>query len=375
VIAEDSSRRPVIVDTNPASSFVCDYAAGVNRVLSLPPYLLIDNIGRNVELWRFPPDACDPSDRARYDDTAYSDPMASLLDVDIHAAFLRDGGRELLTVNHYGRVRAFAIPPPHVRMHATWACQLLGDMERVAISGDCFIGSSPRGEFTDDPAQPGLFLFEPIGAVDPPRDPPERLRYEQKLADWGVIGALAISSSSDRLAVAADTRLGVFDLAASSEGLQLRDCLWESTLGCVGQWLYFGAGGRLWAGGHRPLISGGGSEDGEACRGGGIHVFERDGGGSPWRVSLPEETAWGYGADPIVLSEGERDLFVLGRDASLTAIDMRTGQSRRLYGAIDQTDTASGSRGIGHAAARGRWIYAGFSRGGFRLLRYDTRPA
>ena len=29
------------------------------------------------------------------------------------------------------------------------------------------------------------------------------------------------------------------------------------------------------------------------------------------------------------------------------------------------------SLGIGHATLRDRWIYAGFSRGGFRLFRYD----
>ena len=43
--------QPAIVATDPSSSFVCDYVAGVNRVLSLPPYLLVDNIARNVELW------------------------------------------------------------------------------------------------------------------------------------------------------------------------------------------------------------------------------------------------------------------------------------------------------------------------------------
>ena len=41
-------RRPAVIETDPASSFVCDYVAGVNRVLSFPPYLLVDNIGRFV---------------------------------------------------------------------------------------------------------------------------------------------------------------------------------------------------------------------------------------------------------------------------------------------------------------------------------------
>jgi hypothetical protein len=92
--------QPTVIETDTSSSFVCDYASGVNRVLSLPPYLLVDNIGRNVEAWRFQPGDPEPSARALYDLTSYpDDPIASLLDVDLHAAFLRHDGHELLTVN------------------------------------------------------------------------------------------------------------------------------------------------------------------------------------------------------------------------------------------------------------------------------------
>ena len=144
--------RPTVVETDASSSFVCDYVAGVNRVLSLPPYLLVDNIGRNFEVWRFQSGDVEPAARARYDLTSYpGDPMASLLDVDLHAAFLRRDGRELLAVNHYGRVRGFELPAPAVHMRPAWELQLVGDTERVVMAGDCFIASSPRGEFTDDP--------------------------------------------------------------------------------------------------------------------------------------------------------------------------------------------------------------------------------
>ena len=60
-------RQPTVIDTDASSSFVCDYVAGVNRVLSLPPYLLVDNIGRNVELWRFQSGDREPAARALYD--------------------------------------------------------------------------------------------------------------------------------------------------------------------------------------------------------------------------------------------------------------------------------------------------------------------
>lgn len=370
--------RPAVIETDASSSFVCDYAAGVNRVLSLPSYLLVDNIGRNFEVWQFQSGHLKPAVRARYDLTSYpDDPMASLLDVDLHAAFLRRDGRELLAVNHYGRVRGFVLPASAVRMRPAWEVQLLGDTERIVMAGDCFIASSPRGEFTDDPSQPGVFLFEPIAAsLGPKSGETGRLHCDQALAGWGVITALAVSAAANRLAVAAGLRLGVFGLARSTAGLRLGDCLWEAPLRFHCQWLHFDEAERLWAGGYRPSSSAATNDDWDACRGGGIDAFAVESGAHHISVALPEETAWGYGADPIVLAAGCRELYVLGRDGSLHVIDVTTRASHRLYNALEALDGVTPpSLGIGHAALRDGWLYAGFSRGGFRLLLYAPRQA
>ncbi len=370
-------RRPVVIETDVASSFVCDYVAGINRVLSLPPCLLIDNIGRNVEVWQFQPGEREPAARMRYDLTAYpGDPMASLLDVDVHAAFLRHDSRQLLVVNHYGRVRAFEVPAPFAALRPAWELQLPGDTERIVMAGDCFATSSPRGEFTDDPAQPGVLLFEPIGAPEPAAGETTRLACDQVLADWGVISALTVSAAADRLAVGAGQRLGVFQLKCSSTGLRLGHCLWEATLRFHCQWLHIDGFGRLWTGGHRPSSSAAAGDEWDACLGGDVDVFAMDDGAPRFTVALPDMTSWGYGADPIVLTPDGGELYVLGRDASLHVIDVTTRASQELYAALEAPDgTASASLGIGHAALRDRWIYAGFSRGGFRLLRYETRRA
>jgi hypothetical protein len=361
-------RQPAVVATDPSSSFVCDYPAGVNRVLSLPPYLLIDNIGRNVELWHFQPGDLEPSARALFDLTSYpGDPIASLLDVDLHAAFVRGDGRELLTVNHYGCVRGFELPAPSGRLQPAWERHLRGDTERIVMAGSCFIASSPRGEFTDDRAQPGIFLFEPLGASPAP-GLSGRLNYDQALADWGVISALAVSAAADRLAVASARRLGVFALTCGRAGVRLGDCLWEAPLGFHGQWLHFDGTECLWAGGYRPVSS---ATAGEVdCRGGGIAVFALDGRVEVVTPALPEATAWGYGADPIVVAADCRHAYVLGRDGSLHVADPATGVWRQLYDALEAEDGGGPSLGIGHAAVRDGWLYAGFSRGGFRLLRY-----
>jgi hypothetical protein len=92
-------------------------------------------------------------------------------------------------------------------------------------------------------------------------------------------------------------------------------------------------------------------------------------------LSAADATSWGYGADPIVLAPGGREIYALGRDGSLSAIDVTSGVSRQVYAGTGEPGVATSSLGIGHAAMRDGWLYAGFSRGGFRLLRYDLRPA
>ena len=273
-------RQPAVIETDASSSFACDYVAGINRVLSLPPYLLVDNIGRNFEVWRFPPGDLEPAARARYDLTSYpDDPIASLLDVDLHAAFLCRDGRELLAVNHYGRVRRFDLPSPASHLRPTGELQLLGDTERVVMAADCCITSSPRGEFTDESSQPGIFLFEPIAAARAPAaGGPRRRVGDQALAGWGMTSALAVSAAANRLAVAAGSRVGVFRLACGRAGLRLGDCLWEAPLRAHCQWLHFDETGRLWAGGYRPSSSAAGGGDWDGCRGGGVDAFAVEGG-------------------------------------------------------------------------------------------------
>jgi len=365
-------RQPTVIATDTSSSFVCEYVAGVNRVLSLPPYLLVDNIGRNVEVWRFQAGAREPAARAIYDLTCYpDDPIASLLDVDLHAAFLRRDGHEMLTVNHYGRARRFELPAPAVHMRSTGELQLLGDTERVVMAGDCFVASSPRGEFTNDASQPGVFLFKPIPSSWDGSTSGEtrRLAGNQVLADWGVISALAVTEQANRLAVAAGLRLGVFDLTCSRAGLRLGECLWETTLSFHCQWLHFDGVEHLWTGGHRPSVD---TADWDACRGGGLSAFIVESGAPRFTSELPDATAWGYGADPLVLALDRRAVYVLGRDASLHVVDLTSRASRQLYAPLDAQDgVAAPSLGIGHAALRGNWLYAGFSRGGFRVLRYE----
>ena len=165
-------------------------------------------------------------------------------------------------------------------------------------------------------------------------------------------------------------------MARGTTGLRLGDCLWEASLRFHCQWLHFDEVQRLWTGGYRRVLV--------CCSKRRLGCLPRrrhrrlrgESGAQHVSVALPEETAWGYGADPIVLAADCRGLYVLGRDASLHVIDTTTCATHRLYNALDELDgVTTPSLGIGHAALHDGWLYAGFSRGGFRLLRYAPRQA
>ncbi len=170
-------------------------------------------------------------------------------------------------------------------------------------------------------------------------------------------------------------RLGVFGLTRSGGRLRLGPCRWASELATTCQWLQFDAAGGLRTGGHRPsrAVEAG---DWDACIGGRVESFAADDGTPHSAFELPEETAWGCGADPLVLSFDYREVYVLGRDASLHIVEVGTRAARRIYdGTGGQAGAAEPSLGIGHAAMCTDRIDAGFSRGGFRLRRYDVPQA
>jgi len=180
-----------------------------------------------------------------------------------------------------------------------------------------------------------------------------------------------VSAAANRLAVAAGQRLGVFELACRGAGVRVGECLWEAPLKFHCQWLHFDEADRLWAAGHQPSSSATAGADWDACRGGAVTAFAVDSGDQKVTAALPDATAWGYGSDPVVLAGG-RQLFVLGRDASLHVIDMTTCATHRPFPPWEPiAGVAQPSLGIGHMTLRDGWLYAGFSRGGFRLLRYS----
>jgi hypothetical protein len=247
--------------------------------------------------------------------------------------------------------------------------QLPGDTERLAFDGNCFITSSPRGAYTPDPARPGLFVSEPVPPflAEPATDVPHRLAGRWELSDWDVVTALALEAHTGMLAVAASARLALFDLDRDHDGTRLGRPRWETRLMQPARWIGFDRKGHLLVGSHE-----GRDDDGtgwNACTGGTLAVRTID-GSEVARASVPDEAAWGYGSDPIVLSEGGSIAYVVDRGAGLHAVDLATGVTRRLFDGV--ASPTKESLGIGHALRIGRHLYAGFSRGGYRVFRYEV---
>ncbi|MPZ16541.1 MAG: hypothetical protein GEV06_01305 [Luteitalea sp.] len=371
--------------TDDASTFTNTGGAGINRLVALDDLLLIDNIGRNFEIRRLTGEGHEPAftQIARYDVTIFpGEDIPSILDLDVHGASLSADGSLLLVCNHYGHVRCFEWPVPRTptggRLTSSVEVQLLGDTERVLFCDDCLIVSSPRGSYTLDPPTPGIVVSERVTSsrASARAVPPRRLTYVPALQDWGTVIGLAIDTRLQLLAVASGDRVGVFGLESTKDGLRVGRCLWKKTVAHSTQWLVIDSlRERLLSAGHDGTDSDPDGDDWNACRGGVLNMFSLR--GEVLSVTaLPDTTAWGYGSDPLVLSSDGTVVYAVDRTAGLHALDVATGRIEEVCGGLRMPDgQLMPSLGIGHCALVDRRLYAGFSRGGYRLFHYDTSAA
>jgi len=362
--------RRTVLTTNPASTFSNAGADGISRLVTVGDRLFVNNIARNYELVT-PVAGADGRLMLRRD--AYHDvtsfpgeDIPSQLDLDAHGVFLRPDGGALLIHDHHGRVRSFRHPsaPGPLQQTAQW--RLLGDTERVVMTGDCLITSSPRGQYSSDPPQPGIFIAETLPWTRP-SDPEAlpQLGYRQALADWDVVTALAVSADGGLLAVGSPGRLGMFVIHADGDALALGRCLWRAAVPFHSQWLQLLPDGNVLAGGYAldSADADGGSWD--ACRGGAVSAFDAS-GTLMLSVSAPADTAWGYAGNPLLSSPDGEMVYAIDRHGGLYALCMVSGSTGVVH-----SPAADPSLGIGHIAALGGRLYAAYTRGGFRLLAFD----
>lgn len=357
------------LSTNPASTFTNAGAQGISRLVAVGERLFINNIARNYELVTPVADAGGGlalQRDAHHDVTSFpGEDIPSQLDLDAHGVFLRPDRGALLVHDHHGRIRSFRHPPVPGPLQQMAQWRLLGDTERVVMAGDCLITSSPRGQYSSDAPASGIFIAEPLpwtSSADP--EAPPQLAHRQALADWGVVTALAVSGDGGLLAVGTAGRLGVFVLEAVDAAAALGRCIWQRDVPFHAQWLHLQPAGALFAGGYALDATDADGAAWDACRGGEVAAFDAAGRlvGS---VPAPDDTAWGYAGNPLVASPTASAVYAIDRGGGLHALDVRSGTRD-----VVAPPVTGDSLGIGHIALLNGRVYAGYTRGGFRLLAF-----
>ncbi|HEY9871219.1 MAG TPA: hypothetical protein V6D08_18810 [Candidatus Obscuribacterales bacterium] len=127
------------IRTHPDSSVCNSQPAGIGRLAAFGGQLVINNLGRNIELSAVAGQGLELnwlSDECAFPD----DDECSQFDLDMHAFLTGPDGGSLVAVNHYGRVRCFSAALSAVRRltprlapdaHLLWP----GDVEQFAWLG------------------------------------------------------------------------------------------------------------------------------------------------------------------------------------------------------------------------------------------------
>jgi hypothetical protein len=336
--------RPTEIDSQPESQVRNSQPHGIGRVAALNRFGAWSNLGRNVVF-------VGPDRRARaiFDESVFSDDESSQYDLDIHAILDLPDQRLVLTVNHFGTVRAFdsdevAAPGPLRRVSPIWMREFAVDVERYVVVNARLVGSAQREQ-----RSPGLLISEPLR-----RDAMGgSLELGGTLESWGTVTAVA-SLDAGRVAVGGNAHVGVAAIDNAGSAVPL----WDVSVDFDPAALLWD-GHYVWAAGSEagPVVD---DYDWEARRGGGFAALDPASGRAIVRGCFDQDLAWGTGGVAITVVPG----FVcgFGRRGEVHLFDARDGH---WVGATERVSDAS--LGIAHGARLGDHLVYGFNRGGYRL--------
>jgi hypothetical protein len=347
----------VAVDAHPESRVHNSQPHGIGRVVALPDLVAWNNLGRNVVFAH-----ADLRPRAVFDESAFAEDEPSQFDLDVHAILDVPGCDLVVTMNHYGMVRAFRgadvrSPRAGPIRQATplWMRTFVADVERVVLAGNRLVGSRPREEGT-----PGLLVSDPLSASDKPRP----FDASVTLEGWRPVRALAALDEPGltSIAVGGDAHIGSVTLDDAGRAT-LR---WETPV-AFEPLVILAEGDYVWAAGSEAGVVVD-DYDWDARHGGGFAALDRADGRVVVQGTFPGDLAWGTGGVPLALVPVA--LCGLGRRGEWYLFDRRDGSLLTVTAPI--TDS---SLGIAHCAAIGDRLLCGFNRGGYRLWTALTADA
>ncbi|HEY9714109.1 MAG TPA: hypothetical protein V6C72_11600, partial [Chroococcales cyanobacterium] len=320
------------LETNPESALKNSQTPGIGRLAAIENYLLINNLGKNLESAMVADGHLQQV--ARFEQTLYpNQDDEQQFDIDMHS--LLRWRQWLLAINHYGLIRFLdwedftcnpdnlSAPDSEAKATCRHSMQWPGDVERFEVFDDCLISSSPQGYSVPDQAQNGLLISAPLHELSRTEFISDRqapvLPYNKHLEDWGSISALAIDHGQSLLAVAAQSRLAVFRLTTGpGRAPDIGQTVLEEHLPFVITFLQCNQSSGLLAAGHDLSVRSEEPEpanDWDSLKGGGY--WHCDLKGTTLRGSFKPDLAFGNGADPIVCSDDGDTIFAVDRMAGL----------------------------------------------------------
>jgi len=340
----NTALRATEIESHPESQVHNSQPPGIGRVAALDGLGAWSNLGRNVVLA-----GPDLRPRAVFDESVFTEDEPSQYDLDVHAVLDVAGQGLVLTINHYGMVRAFddgevAAPGPIRQVRPRWTRDAAADVERWAIVEGRLVGSGPREQRVG-----GLLVSEPL--LRDVGDGP--LALARSLQGWGMVSALA-PLDAGQVVIGGDARVRV--AAIDDRGaVELR---WDVAVDFEPAMVLAG-GDRIWAAGSEVDASVD-DYDWEARRGGGFAVLAPVDGRVLVHGRFHDGVAWGTGGVAVVVADGL--IAAVGRRGEVQCFDGGDGAWVGTTAAIDDA-----SLGIAHAAVIGGQLVYGFNRGGYRL--------
>jgi hypothetical protein len=336
--------RATEIESYPESRVHNSQPHGIGRVAALDGLGAWSNLGRNVVLT-----GPDLRPRAVFDESVFTEDEPSQYDLDVHAVLDVAEQGLVVTINHYGMVRAFdrdevAVPGPVRRVRPRWTRDAADDVERWVIVDGRLVGSGPREQRTG-----GLLVSGPL--LRDGDDIP--LTLTRALEGWGMVSALA-PLDAGHVVIGGDARVGV--AAIDDRGaVELR---WDVAVDFEPA-MVLADGARIWAAGSDvdPTVD---DYDWEARLGGGFAALDPVEGRVVVHGRFDDGVAWGTGGVAVVVAD--ELVIAVGRRGEVQCFDGRVRAWVRTTAAVADT-----SLGIAHAAVIGDHLVYGFNRGAYRL--------
>lgn len=373
------------IKTNVETRIASSEPLGIGLIAAVGPYLLVNNIGSNLEISLADQRALAP--QAYFVETAYPhDPDDASFDLDMHALIYAPEWGRLLALNHDGRLRFFKcdeilanadINSASAHRETEGARLLLpelelfwkGDVDRSLLIGNCLVSTSPLGYRNNDPPEPGLFISEPFtpSEVSGKRQK-AKLGYKTALTELGTVSAIAFDHRSNRLALASSDKISLWTTSVKSPGFSLDKMLWQSCGNFHTTFLAFQSEGLLIAAGYALGLTED-YTDPNSLEGGGFAALNLADGNAIHTAGFASKLAWGTGGQCLTLSKNGRYLLGFDRQAGLYRWGVRGQGQEVLFEGAARADAPS--LGIAHPAWIGNRLFCGFNRDTHRLHVYD----